>query len=360
MEEAGMKKSIVKMMAEAAKAAEGQKTADAAAAPQPVAAPQPAPQAASQPASAGEGARMVAPVVSSMGRALSQLKEDSIVALDPGRIDSSPFRDRFAVDGDAAEALEELKLSISSEGQKIPVLVRPHPTAEGRYQLAYGHRRLAAVLALMQESSRPEAVKIRAYVRPLSDMELIREQSLENGVRENLTWIEQALWAQQLKEAGFKQRDMQPVLGVTESTVSTLLKVAASVPEDIVLAIGRARNVGRPAWTAFAKLFDDAKAAPRIRAILDSAAFVAGDAPARMALAAKAARGKGGERASGQAGEKEIRAGGRLVGKLKTGSSGVTLAIPKQEAAFGAWLGERLGQLYGEFERDADGRSDKT
>ncbi|WP_430514504.1 hypothetical protein [Pannonibacter phragmitetus] len=33
---------------------------------------------------------MVAPVVSSMGRALSQLKEDSIVALDPGKIDPSP------------------------------------------------------------------------------------------------------------------------------------------------------------------------------------------------------------------------------------------------------------------------------
>ncbi|WP_247648206.1 plasmid partitioning protein RepB [Pannonibacter phragmitetus] len=355
-----MKKSIVKMMAEAAKAAEAQKTAEASApAAQPVSAPQSAPQSSPPAAPAAEGARMVAPVVSSMGRALSQLKEDSIVALDPGKIDPSPFRDRFAADEEAAEALEELKLSISSEGQKIPVLVRPHPTAEGRYQLAYGHRRLAAVLALMQESGRPEAVKIRAYVRPLSDMDLIREQSLENGVRENLTWIEQAFWAQQLKEAGFKQRDMQPVLGVTESTVSTLLKVAASVPEDIVLAIGRARNVGRPAWTAFAKLFDDAKAAPRIRAILEAKAFLAGDAPARMALAAKAARGKGAERATGQTAEQEIRSGKRLLGKLKAGSSGVTLTIPKQEAAFGAWLGGQLEQLYAEFEKDAGGSSDK-
>ena len=355
-----MKKSIVKMMAEAAKAAEAQKTAEASApAAQPASAPQSVSQSSPPAAPAAEGARMVAPVVSSMGRALSQLKEDSIVALDPGKIDPSPFRDRFAADEEAAEALEELKLSISSEGQKIPVLVRPHPTAEGRYQLAYGHRRLAAVLALMQESGRPEAVKIRAYVRPLSDMDLIREQSLENGVRENLTWIEQALWAQQLKEAGFKQRDMQPVLGVTESTVSTLLKVAASVPEDIVLAIGRARNVGRPAWTAFAKLFDDARAAPRIRAILEAKAFLAGDAPARMALAAKAARGKGAERASGQMGEQEIRSGKRLLGKLKTGSSGVTLTIPKQEAAFGTWLGGQLEQLYAEFEKDAGGSSDK-
>ncbi|MGY4752055.1 plasmid partitioning protein RepB [Pannonibacter sp. Q-1] len=355
-----MKKSIVKMMAEAAKAAEAQKTAEASApAAQPASAPQSAPQSSPPAAPAAEGARLVAPVVSSMGRALSQLKEDSIVALDPGKIDPSPFRDRFAADEEAAEALEELKLSISSEGQKIPVLVRPHPAAEGRYQLAYGHRRLAAVLALMLESGRPETVKIRAYVRPLSDMDLIREQSLENGVRENLTWIEQALWAQQLKEAGFKQRDMQPVLGVTESTVSTLLKVAASVPEDIVLAIGRARNVGRPAWTAFAKLFDDAKAAPRIRAILEAKAFLAGDAPARMALAAKAARGKGAERASGQTGEREIRSGKRLLGKLKTGSSGVTLTIPKQEAAFGAWLGGQLEQLYAEFEKDAGGSSDK-
>ncbi|MEH0069289.1 ParB/RepB/Spo0J family partition protein [Pannonibacter sp. Pt2-lr] len=216
-----MKKSIVKMMAEAAKAAEAEKKAEASA---------PAAQPASARQSAPQSSAPSAPAVGRAdGGACRQLHGPRPVAAEgrqhrcagPGQDRPFPFRDRFAADEEAAEALEELKLSISSEGQKIPVLVRPHPAAEGRYQLAYGHRRLAAVLALMQESGRPEAVKIRAYVRPLSDMDLIREQSLENGVRENLTWIEQALWAQQLKEAGFKQRDMQPVLGVTESTVST-------------------------------------------------------------------------------------------------------------------------------------------
>ncbi|MEH0069290.1 hypothetical protein V6L77_01485 [Pannonibacter sp. Pt2-lr] len=70
-----------------------------------------------------------------------------------------------------------------------------------------------------------------------------------------------------------------------------------------------------------------------------------------MSLAAKAARGKGAEKAAGKSGEQEIRSGKRLLGKLKTGSSGVTLTIPKQEAAFGTWLGGRLEQLYAEFER---------
>ncbi|MFL0693243.1 MAG: hypothetical protein ACJLUP_14440 [Agrobacterium tumefaciens] len=58
-----------------------------------------------------------------------------------------------------------------------------------------------------------DAIKIRAYVRELSDRQLIEEQSLENGVRENLTWIEQAMWAVQLKSAGLSHRAMCPILG---------------------------------------------------------------------------------------------------------------------------------------------------
>ncbi|MDN3721956.1 ParB/RepB/Spo0J family partition protein [Roseibium salinum] len=197
--------------------------------------------------------KVTAPVVNSMGRALSHMREDSIVSLDPSKIDPSPYADRFETDEEAAEALEELKLSIQDEGQKIPVLVRPHPSETGRYQLAYGHRRLFAIQALMSASSKPETVKVKAYVRKLSDTELIKEQSLENGVRENLTFAEMALWAVQLRQAGLKQREMQPVLGQVPTVISNMLKVADSIPPDIIRAIGRARNVGRPAWMDFCK-----------------------------------------------------------------------------------------------------------
>lgn len=201
---------------------------------------------------AQEARRHSSPVISNVGRALVQLSEDSIVSLDATKIERSPFKDRFAADEQSAEELEALKLSILSEGQKIPVLVRPHPTKSGLYQLAYGYRRVAAIQALNEEDGRQEPIKVRAYVRNLTDRQLIEEQSVENGVREGLTWIEQAMWTLQLKAVGLSQRAICPILGLSESAISHFGKVTSIIPADVVYAIGRAKSVGRPKWTALA------------------------------------------------------------------------------------------------------------
>lgn len=66
--------------------------------------------------------RHSSPVISNVGRALTQLTEDSVISLDPDRIDRSPYRDRFDNDEDAAKELEALKISIASEGQKFQFL----------------------------------------------------------------------------------------------------------------------------------------------------------------------------------------------------------------------------------------------
>jgi ParB family chromosome partitioning protein len=328
-----MKKSIVKMMSDAAAAAADKKEP-----PTPV---------ASQ--------KVTAPVVNSMGRALSHMREDSIVALDPSKIDPSPFSDRFETDHEAEEALEELKLSIQDEGQKIPVLVRPHPTERDRYQLAYGHRRLFAIKALMAEAGKPETFKVKAYVRKLSDAELIKEQSLENGVRENLTFAEMVLWAVQLREAGLKQREMQPVLGQVQTVISNMRKIADSIPHDIIRAIGRARNVGRPAWMELAKLFEDPAAEERVREVLDSEDFKLAAAQDRMAMAMQAARGKQKKAASSAHPAAEITSNGTVVAKLKRTSAATVFSIPKSEAEFGRWLEENLPDVYSDFLQHRNG-----
>ncbi|MFC6658130.1 plasmid partitioning protein RepB [Roseibium salinum] len=294
--------------------------------------------------------KVTAPVVNSMGRALSHMREDSIVSLDPSKIDPSPYADRFETDEEAAEALEELKLSIQDEGQKIPVLVRPHPSETGRYQLAYGHRRLFAIQALMSASSKPETVKVKAYVRKLSDTELIKEQSLENGVRENLTFAEMALWAVQLRQAGLKQREMQPVLGQVPTVISNMLKVADSIPPDIIRAIGRARNVGRPAWMDFARLFDDPNAEHRIRDAMETPVFRAASAQERMAMATRAARGTD-RKPAAKTRTAEIALNGSTVAKMKTTASATTISIPTAETEFASWLAENLADLHDDFQR---------
>ncbi|MGV0908413.1 plasmid partitioning protein RepB [Martelella sp. FOR1707] len=323
-----MKKNILKMMAEA--------NSDEKAPEQPV----PSPLSRSRRGSS---------VVSNVGKALNTLSESSSVVLDPGKIDASPYRDRFESDGEATEEIESLAASIRAEGQKMPVLVRPHPTAEGRYQLAYGHRRLAAIRLLAAESRTPAEVTIRAYVRPLDDRELLVEQSLENGVRENLTWIEQALWAAQLREAGFSSVAIEPVLGLSKTPISLMLKVANAVPNDIIFAIGRAKGVGRPKWMALAEtcLKGGDEAASRIRSILDNPAFQSADAARRIDLAVKAARG--GEDRTAEKSVRELVSNGRSLGRIATGASGTTISIARQESGFAEWLSERMDALAEEY-----------
>lgn len=301
--------------------------------------------------------RHSSPVISNVGRALTQLTEDSIVSLDPDKLERSPFKDRFDNDEEADKELDALKISIASEGQKIPVLVRPHPTKPDHYQLAYGYRRWAAIKAMMAEAERPETIKIKAYVRDLNDRQLIEEQSLENGVRENLTWIEQAMWAVQLKCAGLSHRAMCPILGLSEAGVSHLFRVTDVIPEDVILAIGRAKGVGRPKWTAFAELLREPSRIERVRKIVQTAEFQKADSSERIAQAVRAASVA--SKNPTDASQEEIvdfSVGERLFGRMKNTSSGTTVTIPKQEQAFARWLAERMPELLREYNHQ-DGRS---
>ncbi|HEY0123863.1 MAG TPA: plasmid partitioning protein RepB [Rhizobium sp.] len=297
--------------------------------------------------------RHSSPVITNVGRALTHLSEDSILSLDPTKVERSPYQDRFNSDEEAEAELETLKISIAAEGQKIPVLVRPHPTKSDYYQLAYGYRRLAAIKAIMIDAERPETVKIKAYVRDLTDRQLIEEQALENGVRENLTWIEQAMWAVQLKKAGLSHRAICPVLGLSEAAVSHLFRVTSVVPSDIIFAIGRAKAVGRPKWTAFAELLKDDKKIEAVRKILHADEFQAADGAGRIALATNAANGTSETGSDRQAGTVDFVLGERLFGRMKGSLSGTTLIIPRKEEPFARWLAERMPVLMREYDQQS-------
>ena len=69
-----------------------------------------------------------------------------IAEIDPLLIDPSPLADRFRDHDDSS--FEALKQSIAQRGQEVPILVREHPEIKGRYQSAYGHRRVRATREL--------------------------------------------------------------------------------------------------------------------------------------------------------------------------------------------------------------------
>ena len=113
--------------------------------------------------------------------------------LDPDFVDASLIDDRLVADDDGD--FKALCDSIALRGQKTPILVRPHPEIIGRFQVAYGHRRLLAAKVL--------ARRVQAIIRPMSDAELVVAQGIENAQRKNLSFIERATFARKLEDAGF-------------------------------------------------------------------------------------------------------------------------------------------------------------
>ena len=166
------------------------------------------------------------------------------IDLDPSLIDPSPFADRFA-DQDLS-AVEALKTSFREHGQEIPILVRIHPSETGRYQIAYGHRRVRAANQL--------GIKVKAYVRELGDDRLVVAQGIENSTREDLTFIERSIFALKLEDGGFDRTLIQMALSVDRQEASKLINVGRAVPGWLTEAIGRAPKIGRPRWQELADI----------------------------------------------------------------------------------------------------------
>ncbi|MCE4226320.1 plasmid partitioning protein RepB [Methylobacterium sp. C25] len=165
----------------------------------------------------------------------------SVVELDPTLLDPSMVVDRVADPGDPSFAA--LVDSMRDGGQQVPILVRRHPQAAGRYQIAYGHRRWRAAAEL--------GWPVRAVIRPLTDDELVVAQGKENLERRDLSYIERALFAARMEAQGFKRETIWSAMGTVESEISRYVAIVANVPEHLIAAIGPAPKIGRPRWVAF-------------------------------------------------------------------------------------------------------------
>lgn len=184
-------------------------------------------------------------------RALREALEngDRVVALDPAEIIGSFVNDRLDWTGHEDTEFDALLESIRENGQQVPILVRPVPGETGRYQVAYGHRRLKAARQL--------GLPVQALVRPLSDDELILAQGKENAERRNLSFIERALFARALSERGISRKLIGEALGgLKKDEMSRLMRVAETVPYPVIYRIGPAPKTGRNRWLALADLFD--------------------------------------------------------------------------------------------------------
>ncbi len=158
----------------------------------------------------------------------------------------------------------ELQQSIAEQGQQVPILVRPHPETPGRYQVAYGHRRLQAAISLGR--------KVKAVVRPLTNDELVVAQGVENSARANLSFIERAVYAARLEEAGFSRPTIMAALAVDKTALSKLIAVPARIPMALLLAIGAAPKIGRDRWLEFADKIEAMRDASPLAALAEEPA----------------------------------------------------------------------------------------
>lgn len=163
----------------------------------------------------------------------------AVIDLDTALIEPSFVRDRMPGD------INGLLASIREQGQQVPILVRPHPEKSGRYQVAFGHRRLRAIQELR--------LQVKAVIRTLTDEELVIAQGQENNEREDLSYIEKSRFAQRLKER-FPREVITSAMSVDKAELSRMLAIIDSLPSDLIDAIGPASGVGRRSWQELAEL----------------------------------------------------------------------------------------------------------
>ncbi|SMF60378.1 chromosome partitioning protein, ParB family [Xaviernesmea oryzae] len=300
--------------------------------------------------------RVGAGVISVTHRAISDIRNErdrlqalldagaaGSVELTPDTIDPSPFPDRLPDDGDADFAL--FKQSFEAEGQRVPIQVRPHPTQAGRYQVIYGHRRLRAARELGR--------KIKALVIEMSDHDLAVSQGIENAGRQDLSWIERALFASRMEQAGIKPRDIKAALTIDDPELTRMRSVYRSVPLDLIEAIGRAPKIGRPRWGELAKLLTNDAAVDAARRTL-SAGKVQKDSNERFQLVFSALSTK---TPAQQPSDLEFtdRSGARLC-KLRISSKELRMTLEgKRGAEFAAFLHDQMQELIDRFEAQAAG-----
>ncbi|OYV35128.1 MAG: chromosome partitioning protein ParB [Rhodospirillales bacterium 20-64-7] len=168
-------------------------------------------------------------------------------------LEPSPFQPRRDMD---ESALGELADSIASRGILQPLLVRPHPAVDGRFQIIAGERRWRA-------AQRASLHEVPVLVRPLTDTDAMAAGLVENLQREDLNAVEEAEGYQRLiQEFRLSQEALGEAVGKSRAHVNNTLRVLR-LPQTVLdlvrdgsLTMGHARALlGHPEPEKGARLF---------------------------------------------------------------------------------------------------------
>ncbi|MFP7674533.1 plasmid partitioning protein RepB [Marivita sp. S0852] len=274
--------------------------------------------------------------VGALQSSLTKLQENAVQDIAAHLIDDAGVEDRLAIDPDAQA---QLKQSLETYGQQVPVLLRPNAEKPGRFEIVYGRRRLAALRDL--------GMPVKAMVRTLDDEALVLAQGQENTARQDLSFIEKASFATQLQQADYDRQTIAAALSIDLPMVSRLLKVGAELPLEFLRRIGSAPGIGRDRWTALVKLFtDDPTSRRRAYEMSRSAGFsdLGSDDRFEKVYTAAATKRRTADTPAAAKPRTLRNADGTALADIRSTRRGVTLNIPARDG-FDTWIAEQAETL---------------
>jgi ParB family transcriptional regulator, chromosome partitioning protein len=273
--------------------------------------------------------RMTKGAIGAVSQSIADLKTRALIEVPTDLIDQAGLVDRLDSDDAGTLALAE---SIKLYGQQVPVLLRHSPNDEGRFEVVYGRRRVAALRSL--------GLPVKAMLRDLSDRDLIVAQGQENAARKDLTFIEKANFARQMVAHGFERKVICDALHIDKTVISRMLQVAEAVPEVLIRAIGAAPAAGRDRWLA---LTERAKGHP-VKAMVASAIGETSDDRFLAVFNALATA------RAVQPPAPLIDRNGANLGKARQTKGRTVLELTGKASAFGDWLLENIADLHADWQ----------
>lgn len=155
----------------------------------------------------------VEPVVAASGE-VAPRKPDMMIPIELVKANKDQPRRRFDQD-----ALAELVSSVKEKGIIQPLIVRPHPSVEGQYEIVAGERRWRA-------AQQAKLHEVPAVVREYDDTEAYEVAIIENIQRADLNPVEEAAGYKDLMEKfGHTQEKLADALGKSRSHIANTMRL---------------------------------------------------------------------------------------------------------------------------------------
>lgn len=184
----------------------------------------------------------IRPDTAGIAEVLSNVPETTV---DIDLLDVSPRHSRLAIEQND-RAFEDLLLSIAEQGQLQPLIIRPSPVSEGRYEIVMGVRRKLALIRLGARQARVKIVR-------MDDYQALVAGSSHNTVHSALTYSEKVVHVRRLEafaaSAGLDvARLVRDSVSVRVNELTRIRKILTIVPIDVFEQVGPAPMIRKDLW----------------------------------------------------------------------------------------------------------------